>query len=181
MSDSTRTQLKKLLVARYTSLIKRFERVAGSKEHAADAVHDVWLRLEAMPSVTPVANADAYLVGMVSNAVTDQYRREKRHVHEEEVDELFDVPDELADPERILSARRKVEELKAVLMGLPPRRRAILLAARVEGQLNREIAEYYGISLSMVEKELGEAMRHCAARMEELIQPEGLRKGRRKF
>jgi RNA polymerase sigma factor (sigma-70 family) len=181
MSDSTRAQLKKLLVARYASLLKRLERITGSKDNAADALHEAWLRLETMTSVAPVANADAYLIGMVTNAVTDQYRREKRHVHEEELDELFELEDELANPERILDARRKVEALRVVLMDLPPRRRAILLAARVEGELNREIAAYYGISVRMVEKELSEAMKHCIARMEELSQPQGAPKGRRKF
>src|ERR1700761_1406739 len=108
MSDSTRSDLKQRLVQRYAALLKRLEYVVGSKDGAADALHETWLRLETMTDTAPVANADAYLMGMASNVVVDHYRRERRHVHEDEVDELFQVSDELADPERIVAARLKI-------------------------------------------------------------------------
>lgn len=182
MSDGTRADLKKLLVSRYTTLIKRLERLAGSKERAADAVHETWLRLETMSEAGPVANADAYLMGMATNVAIDQHRSERRHVHEEEVDELFEVMDELADPERIVAARRKIDALKDIVMGLTPRRRAILLAARVEGRLNQDIADQLGISLRMVERELSVALKYCADRLQEVNEPyQGAAKGRRKF
>jgi len=47
---------------------------------------------------------------------------------------------------------------------LPPRPRAILLAARLDGLSRQQIAERFGISVSMVEKELKRAQEHCAAR-----------------
>jgi RNA polymerase sigma-70 factor (ECF subfamily) len=182
MSDSTRSQLKDLLISRYATLVKRIERLSGSKDSAADAVHDTWLRLNAMTEASPVANAEAYLAGMVTNIAIDRHRSEQRHAHEEEIDEVMQIPDELADPERIVAARRQVEALKVVLRGLTPRRRAILLAARVEGKLNREIAEHFGISLRMVERELGAAMKHCSERMEELSDAQQVSTtGRRKF
>jgi RNA polymerase sigma-70 factor (ECF subfamily) len=69
-----------------------------------------------------------------------------------------------------------------VLRGLPPRRRAILLAARVDGLLNREIAEHFGISLRLVESELSAAMKYCLQRMQEDGDPySGTRGGPRKF
>lgn len=182
MVNSTRAHLKKIFVSRYTQLLKRLEYLIGSKDGAADALHETWLRLETMTEGGPVANADAYLFGVASNVVVDQFRREQRHVHEEEVDELFQMPDELADPERIVAGRRKVEAMVAILEELPPRRRAILWAARVEGQLNREIAEQFGISLRMVEKELANALKYCSERMEGVAGPsEVVAKGRRKF
>jgi RNA polymerase sigma factor (sigma-70 family) len=182
MPDSTRSELKKRLVQRYAALLKRIEYVVGSRDAAADALHETWLRLETMADVAPVANADAYLMGMANNVVVDHYRRERRHVHEDEVDELFQVPDELADPERIVAARRKIERLKVVLANLTPRRRAILMAARVDGQLNREIAERFGISLRLVERELSAALKYCSEHMEDVTRPGELPAGgRRKF
>jgi RNA polymerase sigma-70 factor (ECF subfamily) len=183
MSDSGRAQaLRKLLVSRYSYLAKRLERVTGSKDGAADALHETWMRLESANIATPVANGDAYLLGMANNVVIDQHRRERRHEHEEDVDLLLELPDELADPERIVAARRKVEALKDIMRGLTPRRRAILLAARVDGQLNREIAEQYGISLRLVESELSAAMKYCLKRMQETGDPyAGSTAGPRKF
>ena len=182
MSNSSRIVLRKALVERYASLVRRLERVAGSKERAADAVHETWLRLESLTEAGPVANADAYLTTMASNIAIDQHRSERRHAHEEEIDHVLSIPDDLADPERIVAARRQVEALKVVLHGLTPRRRAILLAARVDGQLNREIATRFNISLRLVERELSAAMKHCSTRMEEMGEPyEAATTGRRKF
>jgi RNA polymerase sigma factor (sigma-70 family) len=179
---STRADLKKLFVSRYGALLKRLEYLVGSSDGAADALHETWIRLETMPDAGQVANADAYILGVASNVVVDQYRRERRHIHEEEVDELFQFPDDLADPERIIAGRRKVDALKGILEELQPRRRAILWAARIDGKLNREIAEQFGISLRMVEKELSTALKYCSARMKELAEPsEVAAKGRRKF
>lgn len=182
MSDSNRTYLRQLLVERYGAFVTRLKRVAGSKEGAADALHETWVRLETMTDAAPVANADAFLMTMATHIAVDRHRSEQRHVHEEEVEAALQIPDDLADPERILTARRQVDALKVILRGLTPRRRAILLAARVDGQLNRDIAERYGISLRLVERELSVAMKYCSARMEEMADPfEGNTTGRRKF
>ncbi|PTB22436.1 RNA polymerase sigma factor [Trinickia symbiotica] len=182
MSDSTRSQLKAILASRYAYLVRRLERATGSKDGAADALHETWLRLENANVSTQVANADAYILGIANNVAIDQHRSERRHTHEDDVEALLELPDELADPERIVAARRKVEALKAVLRGLTPRRRAILLAARVDGLLNREIAERFGISLRLVESELSAAMKYCLERMHEAGDPyPDARSGPRKF
>ncbi|KVT85932.1 RNA polymerase sigma factor [Burkholderia ubonensis] len=181
MSDTTRAGLRKLLASRYAYLVRRLERVTGSKDGAADALHETWLRLENANVSTQVTNADAYILGMANNVAIDQHRRERRHLHDD-VETLLELPDEVADPERIVAARRKVDALKDVLSGLPPRRRAILLAARVDGLLNREIAERFGISLRLVESELSAAMKYCLQRMQEEGEPyTGSRGGPRKF
>lgn len=182
MSDSTRSYLKKKLVAQYAALVRKLERYYGSRESATDAVHEAWLRLDAMAEIGPLANADAYLTRMLNNATIDQFRAEKRHAHEDEIDEFFHIEDELADPERVVAARLEVEALKRVLDELPPRRRAILLAAKIEGKLNREIAEELGVSVRLVEKELGLALKHCTDCMQEMKEEyRGASRGRRKY
>ncbi len=182
MSETTRLLLKNLLISRYTTLRRRLEFFLGSKEGAADALQETWVRLETMADVGPVANADSYLLRMATNAVIDQRRREHREVYldEEEIEHLFEIEDELADPERIVAARRKVEALIDILGGLTPRRQEILLAARVDGQLNSEIAKRLGISLRLVERELSEALKYCNLCMLEMVGPNAS-KGRRKF
>jgi RNA polymerase sigma factor (sigma-70 family) len=179
---SVRADLKSLFIARYAQLLKRLEYKIGSSDRAADALQEMWLRLETMPETGPIANAEAYILGVASNVAIDQYRAEHRHVYEEEVDELFQIEDDLADPERIIAARRKVDTMKVILRELPARRRAILWAARVDGQLNREIARQFGVSLRTVEKELAEGLNYCVKRMRETANPAQLvTKGRRKF
>lgn len=179
---TVRADLKKLFIARYAQLLKRLEYRIGSPDRAADALQEMWLRLDTMRETGPIANAEAYMLGVASNLAVDQYRAEHRHIYEDEVDELFEIEDELADPERIVAARRKVETMKAILRELPARRRAILWAARVDGQMNREIAEQFGVSLRTVEKELSAGLNYCVKRMKETANPAQLvTKGRRKF
>ncbi|MBN3724069.1 RNA polymerase sigma factor [Burkholderia sp. Ac-20379] len=182
MSDSSSAGLRKLIASRYAHLVRRLERATGSKDNAADALHETWLRLENANVSTQVGNPDAYILGMANNVAIDQHRRERRHLHEDDIEAVLELPDELSDPERIVAARRKVETLKDVLNGLTPRRRAILVAARVDGLLNREIAEQFGISLRLVESELSAAMKYCLQKMQEEGDAiPGARGGPRKF
>jgi RNA polymerase sigma-70 factor (ECF subfamily) len=182
MSESTRIFLRNLLISRYTTLRNRLQWRLGSEDRAEEALHETWVRLETMPELGPIKNADAYLLRMATNVVIDQSRREHREVQldDTEIEEIFEVEDELANPERIVDARRKVEALGVILAGLTPRRRKILIAARLHGELNTEIAKRMGISLRLVEKELSEALKHCHLCWME-VSAEGERKGRRKF
>ena len=50
-----RTKLKRHLSSRYAVLRWRLERVVGCKHHAADALQETWLRLEAMVAPGPAA------------------------------------------------------------------------------------------------------------------------------
>lgn len=182
VDDNIRASLKDRFVSRYTYLLRRLEHLMGSRENAADALHETWLRLETMADGGKVSNTDAYLLRIANNAMVDQHRREQRHHHDEDIDDLFFVADEVADPERIVSARRNLESMVAVLDRLPARQRTILLAARVQGQLNQEIARDLGISLRLVEQELSKALKYCSERMEKVTgSSEVIAQGRRKF
>lgn len=165
MPNSLRSKLRMRLTARYAELRGRLERLVGSRADASDALQETWLRLETMTQTGLVRDADAYLLRMASNLATDAYRRNNVLVSERERDELMHIADEVADPERIVAARLEVEALEAALLELTPRRRAILTAARVDGLLNAEIAQRFGVSVAMVKKELQSAMRHCKERM----------------
>ncbi len=56
MSDTTRSYLKNLLATRYAHWVRRFERLAGSKDRAADLLHETWLRLESVQVTSSVEN-----------------------------------------------------------------------------------------------------------------------------
>jgi RNA polymerase sigma-70 factor (ECF subfamily) len=48
---------------------------------------------------------------------------------------------------------------------LPPRCRAIFIAARLDEVPHKALAERYGISMRTVERELKRAMEHCGERL----------------
>ena len=136
-----RTRLKCHLSSRYAVLRWRLERVVGCKHHAADALQETWLRLEAMvapgPAAAPVHNPDAYLLRMAANIATDAYRRDRIIVTEREREELMHMADEtgddISDPARIVSARLDVQALDAARGGQMRRRRGQLPGARMDG------------------------------------------------
>lgn len=166
MSETTRDQLRSRLVAQYSKLRRKLEFMVGSTDRAADALQETWIKLGAVKEMQ-VGNADAYLLRVASNVAIDQHRREAhQHLVDVDIDELVEIEDELVDPERIVSARLEVEALQFTLSKMPPRRRAIFLAATVEGQLVRDIAARFEISISLVEKELRYVMRACRDRMQ---------------
>ncbi|WP_198087955.1 RNA polymerase sigma factor [Variovorax sp. E3] len=161
MNESPLSSLRARMVVRYAELRGKLERIVGSRDDAADAMQETWLRLAAMSDAGSVNNADAYLLRMAANIATDRYRQDQVLLVRGEIDDLVHIVDEAGDPERIASARSDVQALSQVLGRMPQRRRAILVAARVEGQLNDEIAQRMGISLSTVEKELRAALEYC--------------------
>ena len=65
-----------------------------------------------------------------------------------------------------MEARLQVNVLKQALSDLSPRRRAILIAARIDGFSHDTIAQRFGISRTMVQKELRSAIGHCVERLE---------------
>lgn len=161
MTDSLTSTLRARMVARYVELRGKLERIVGSRDDAADAMQETWLRLAAMGDAGTVHNADAYLLRMAANIATDGYRRDSVLLVRGEIDALVHLVDETSDPERIASARSDVQALSDVLARMPARRREILVAARVEGLLNSEIALRFEVSLSTVEKELRAALEYC--------------------
>ena len=161
MSESLASPLRAGMVARYVELRGKLERIVGSRDDAADAMQETWLRLAAMGDAGTVHNADAYLLRMAANIATDGYRRDSVLLVRGEIDALVHLVDETGDPERIASARSDVQALSDVLARMPARRREILVAARVEGLLNSEIALRFEVSLSTVEKELRAALDYC--------------------
>lgn len=162
MSEGMVSTLRARMVARYVELRGKLERIVGSRDDAADAMQETWLRLAAMSDgTTTVNNADAYLLRMAANIATDRYRQDNVLLARGEIDELVHMVDEVGDPERIASGRSDVQALSLVLARMPARRRAILVAARVEGQLNSEIAQRLDVSVSTVEKELRAALEYC--------------------
>lgn len=156
--------LRSLLVDRYGDLKTRLARRLGSADWAEEALQDTYLKLEAGSESEPVRNPLAYLFRAAFNTALNQRRSEGRKLSSTEIADLLDIPDEAPDSLRILEARSDVARLKGVLVTLPPRARKILLAARLDGWTRPQIAEHFGISVSLVEKELRWAQEYCAAR-----------------
>jgi RNA polymerase sigma factor (sigma-70 family) len=164
MTDGSLATLRHVLIVRYDDLRQRLTRRLGSAELASEALQDTYLRLEGASGIASVRSPASYLFRMAFNIAVDHRRARARRLARTEVHSLLDIADDAPDAARTVAARLEVEAL-ARMAGMPLRRRSILMAARLDGVPQREIAERFGISLTLVEKELKLAQEYCAARL----------------
>lgn len=161
--SNSRTRLRVHLSQRYVQLRQRLTALLGSPDQASSALNEAWLQLERMPSAHVVLDNEAYLLRMAANIAYRDYRQESKTLSLDDLGELFEYADEQADTERIVAARLAVAGLQQAMLALPPRRRAILLAARLQGDSHKVIAQRHGVSVKTVERELMLAVRSCQA------------------
>jgi RNA polymerase sigma-70 factor, ECF subfamily len=168
MTDSSLAVIRRLFVDRYDDFKRRLAKHLGSDDLAGDALHDAWLRLESTEAIGIVQSPPNYLFRIALNAASNQRRLQKRHASAVEVERLLELPDGAPNPEETTAARSDLAAFKAILAELPPRRRAIFLAARMANIPRQEIADRLGVSRRLVAKELLLAHEHCVARYSEL-------------
>jgi RNA polymerase sigma-70 factor (ECF subfamily) len=168
MTDATLAALRQLFLDRYDDLKARLTQRLGSGDLAGDAMQDTWLRLARADVAGVVRSPGSYLFRTVLNVANDHRRSEKRHLTAVEIESLLNLADDTPDPEQVVEARSDLHAFEAVLAELPPRQRAILLAARIDSLPLQEIADRLGVSLRLVSKELRLAHEHCVARRKEM-------------
>lgn len=166
MNAATWEALRLLLVARYDEFHKRLRRRLGSGDLAHETLHETFVHLNRSTDVAAIERPDAYLYRIALNVAAMRRRSEARLASALEIEEAIDQVDEAAHPDRVVEGRFDVEALKQAIAELPPRRRAIFLAARVEEKPVRSIAAAHGISTRLVEMELRKALDHCAAKLD---------------
>jgi RNA polymerase sigma factor (sigma-70 family) len=162
MTEKTWATLRQRLAERYEDFRSLLKARLGSEDLAQETLHETWLRLDRFDDVGTVRSPDAYLMRVALNVATDRQRVETRRARRSEINAIIEnVLDDAPGPAEQLQARRELALLKEAIEELPERRRAILIAARLEGTPHRQIAERFGISKRMVQIELKYALQHC--------------------
>lgn len=135
-------------------------RRVGCAETAADLVQDVFMRLLGKQSIPAMDEPRAYLARIAHGLMVDYRRRQA--LERAWLDSLALLPEaEMPSPEEHLQIVEALARIDALLDGLNPRVRRVLLLSRLEGCSYPQIAEQLGVSLSTVEKDMAQALRHC--------------------
>lgn len=138
-------------------------------ETAAELTHDTYLGLRQIVENNPPDNARAMAFRIAINLAIDHQRKtivRDRHAATDDFDTIAgSVPSAAAQPEQILIARERLSLLKSALNELPTKTRTVFLLHGAEGLTYSEIALRLGISKSLVNKLLAEAMRHCSRQL----------------
>jgi RNA polymerase sigma-70 factor (ECF subfamily) len=143
--------LLNFLVERYDVLRRKLSHRLGSVELAEDVLHDTYVKLSVRAPAGPVHSPQSFLL--------------RTAVSGEEIDELLMTDEKAIDPAVAVEARIDLEAVARAMELLPPLRRQLLFASRVEGIPQKELAQRYAISLRRVEREIHLAHEFCVEQM----------------
>lgn len=128
-------------------------------EDAGDLTQEVFARLIRSPYAKDGDAPKALLYEIATNLIIDRARRLKSHradrhssYNDEEIEGI------VADPARVIDTERRLSQVEAVIVGLPPKCRTVFVMSRFEGLSYVEIAARLNISTAMVQKHISKAL-----------------------
>lgn len=146
-----------LYLAHRAALVEYALPIVGDRMRAEDVVQEAFIRFA--PDKAPIGQPLGYLYRIVRNLAYDFTRRraaERRH--DGEARAWWLVPATPRTPEQELSHRQDLEQVEAVLAGLPPRMRQAVEMHRVGGHTLQEIADELGVSVNTAHRWVREAV-----------------------
>jgi RNA polymerase sigma factor (sigma-70 family) len=168
LTESLLALLRRVLINDYGGLRRRLARRFGSVEFASEVLHDAWLhidRIDQGTSAAAIRNPTAYLYRIALNIAADHKRGDQRRLQRSEVDLLCWQAEQELDPARIAEARSELRALVMLLDELPARRRSIFIAARLEELPYQAVAERFGVTVRIVEREVKAAFSYFSSVM----------------
>ena len=138
----------------------------GNVDEAKEVAQEAWLRMYRLDAPVELDNPKAFLFQTATNLAIDRARHRKvvqRHVEEFTADE----PEGSVDVERTVSDQQRLDIVLAALGELPPKCRQAFTMHRNVGLSYPEIADALGVSTSMVEKYIIQALKHFRNRIAE--------------
>lgn len=138
-------------------------KILGNAERAQDVVQDTYLKMIEAAAVFNAKQPLAYLFQMVRNLAIDAHRRsalEARFFVGEE--DGMDVPASSGTPESLSVNRQDLRIVADALAQLPDRTRLAFELHRLGGLTQREIADEFGVSITLINFMIRDAMSHCA-------------------
>lgn len=146
------------------ALVKTAANITGCRSRAEDVVQDAFFRLESvhLPSLSIKAQL-SYMFRTVRNLAIDYYRKqafEQRHRGSEE-EGLTVEQQEGTSPENLQQYQETLELIADALSQLPERTRYAFEMYRIHGRQQREIARELGVSPTLVNFMIRDALVHC--------------------
>jgi RNA polymerase sigma-70 factor (ECF subfamily) len=171
MQDSGITDLRlngfpsllQTLIYNRANLIKTAARITGCHSRAEDVVQDAYIRVSSMTSDTLPFNARLnYIFRIVRNLAIDHYRKqsmEQRYFVSDE--QNLNAAPQVSNPESINVDRQTLGKVDRALAQLPERTRYAFVMYRVHGKPQKDIAVELGVSPTLVNFMIRDALVHC--------------------
>lgn len=132
----------------------------GCSNHAADLMHDTFLRVLAKEAPLTIREPRALLTTIANGLVINHYRRIR--IEQAYLEALALLPEPLApSPETQAILIETLVELDRLLDGLPRLVREAFLLSQLDGLRQSEIATRLGISVPTVKRYVARALAQC--------------------
>jgi len=134
----------------------------GNACDAADLAQDTFIRLLTAPAgdLPALREPRAYLATVARRLLINHLRRQS--LEQAWLRALAALPAPQApSPEQQLLILQALQEVDAMLDGLPPKVRAVFILSQVEGLTYAAIAEQLGMGLRSVKRYMAQAMAEC--------------------
>jgi RNA polymerase sigma-70 factor, ECF subfamily len=141
-------------------------RLLGDRQAAEEVVQDVFLRIwQRADTFQPGASSVlAWLLAITRNRSIDELRSRRTAARRQETAELPRAPaDDAGDPQRRAEDRLLADDVRRVLVDLPPRQRRAVELAIFGGLTHSEIAAALGTPLGTVKSWLRQGLRQLRA------------------
>jgi RNA polymerase sigma factor (sigma-70 family) len=161
--------VEQLCRAHEPQLVQYLTRMLGRVDIAREVVQDTYERIHQQYKPADLMFPRAMLYKIATNFALMRLRRARL---ESSIlsgpGGMEKVVDETASPDKQAMAQEIKERLVQTIKELPPKLRAVLVMAHVQGISRKDIAERLGISLKRVDKRMTKALRTLRERMESL-------------
>lgn len=162
MDSPAYQNIQRLYAEHHDWLLGWLNRRVNNRADAADLTQDTFCRVLTSPSATPIAEPRAYLLTLARRLTIDLWRA--RDVEARYLDALAQEQEPVAaSPELLMMLKQAVQEIDALLDGLPVPVKHAFLLNRLDGMTHPAIAQVLGLSLATVERHVKRAFLHCLA------------------
>lgn len=132
----------------------------GCRETAEDLAQDTFMRLLASGSSNGLHEPRAFLTTVAKGLVANWYRRQS--LERSYVESLAALPEQFSpSAEQQALVREALQQIDAMLDGLPRQARRVFLLSQFDGMGYAEIAQRLHISLSTVKRHMKRALLGC--------------------
>lgn len=148
------------------ALIRFVSRQNIGTEEAKEIVQETYCRMHQVPAVETLESPRGYLFRTAINLTRDT-KRQRRRDWEADGAGALEVESEAPTAYRILKGKEELEIIRRAITELSPACRQVFIMHRFENATYREIAAHFGLSVSMIEKYVSQALAHLKKRLDE--------------
>ena len=130
-------------------------RYSNSRHDAEDIAQDAWVKVfRYLKSFSENNSFEGWLRRIVVNTAITHYRRQKKHTHHLDIDEVYATPQDL---EAFTESEYNKEEIEKAINALPKGYATVFKLYVIDGFKHKEIAETLGIDVNTSKSQLSRA------------------------